>query len=1287
MILSRVKNPSIILLLLLCVVGFPAFSQTGNFSSIEWRQPRKYFDSTGKEITVFHFDRAVYQKNNPALPAYLLMVSGIAENFKITNAAYAPFTAEEQKIIPPFLNSDLQTYQEVQYQNGKPVTLVYLYPYKISSGIVTEKIISFEYTYEKGLASAPAKSSKGLKLAAFAGFSVLATGDWYKISVNKSGIFKIDYNFLNSIGINPSTIDPREIKIYGNGGGMLPQINASFRYDDLVENAIFVQGESDGVFDTGDYILFYSNGPDTCWKYDAGQGIYLHSKNLYSDYAYYFITVSPGTGTRVVDQASVGGATQTITSFDERIFHEIDKQNIVISGREWYGEVFDFTTEQTFSYPAPGITPNTTLKVNSYVMGRSLYPSSFTVSINNQLLGTQNLGAISSYIYAIKGTENKTLFSINTNSISGSSLTLKYTYNKGASSAAIGHLNYFTINFQRDLKLYGNETSFRSVTSTTQSISDFVVDNYIPELLIWDISDPLHPKNQLYNVSGTQATFGANTTTLKEFVAFNNTASFSSPVYVGRVTNQNLHSITTPNLPDLVIVCPSAFLNAANRLAAFRTTNDNLDVEIATLDQIYNEFSSGAQDITAIRDFMKMLYDRKTPTDSVRYLLLLGDASYDYKNRISGNTNLVPIYESRQSLHPVDSYSSDDYFAFLDNSEGNWSEIAMQNYLMDIGVGRLPVKSISEAEDAINKLIHYSGSQKCLGKWRNKVSFVADDGDYNLHLLDADDLSDMIETTHKKYNVNKIFLDAYTQVPGPGGESSPDAKNAITTAVEKGTLILNYTGHGGEIGWTQEAILDIPQINNWENYNNLPLFITATCEFGRYDDPSQISGAEYSFLSNKGGTIALITSTRPVYSNSNFDLNQAIYKYIFTPVSGSMPRMGDVMRKTKNDPQSLANGINNRNYALLGDPSMMLAYPKENIVVTKINGNPVSLTDTIKALGTVTLEGEVRDGLGAKINDFSGTASITVYDKQSVIQTLGSHGSSKTTFNLRNNFIYEGLATVTNGSFTVTFVVPKDISYLFDKGKISVYAKKDGYILDASGYNNDIIIGGTDTNFVADNTPPQIKLFMNDETFVFGGLTSANSLFLAKVADDNGINIAGQGIGHEITAVLDNTTEVIVLNEYYTAKKDNYKEGRVEYPFKGLSTGNHSIRFKAWDTHNNSSEAYLEFVVANEEKIALDHVLNYPNPFSTHTTFHFDHNRAGDDLDVMVQIYTISGKLIKTLDGTYFGSNTHFSDLVWDGRDDFGDKLGKGVYVYKVNVRSLRDGSRVFKYQKLVILN
>lgn len=1113
----------------------------------------------------------------------------------------------------------------------------------------------------------------------FANSSVLSQGTWYKIGTTQRGIYKIDYNFLKNAGLNVDNIDPRNIQLYGNVGGMLPQANSAARTDDLEENAIQVVGQDDGKFDASDYILFYAQGADN-WAYNATNKLFEHTQNIYSDSVFCFLTVGSSQGKRVTSQSNVAGATQTLTVFDDYQVYEKDERITLAqgSGREWYGELFDFETSQNFVFTTPGLVSGSPLTITSFVMGRSALQTQFTVSVNGATLGTQSIDAQPQGTYDVKGINSVKDFSLNSNQLSDvSQLSVNLSYNKNGGNST-GYLNYLRLNYQRQLQLYDQQTSFRATASLDHTVTNFSVGNASSSVSIWDITNPLHPVGQTYQLSGNNAVFGANTTTLKEFVIFNG-SDFPSPESVTSVANQNLHALNPSNL---VIIVPEVFLAQAERLAEFRRSNDGLSVAVVKLAQVYNEFSSGKQDISALRDFARMLYLRDSRI--FKYLLLFGDGSYDYKDRVENNTNFVPIYESRESLHPIQSYSSDDYFGFLEDSEGEWLESTQGDHTLEIGVGRLPVKTLEEATNVVSKLISYANSKSNLGSWRNRVVFVADDGDVNIHQLDANTLADSVKTRHEAFNVNKLFLDAYQQVPTPNGELAPLVKEALTQNVEKGALIINYTGHGGEIGWTEEKILDVPQINAWENASNLPLFVTATCEFGRYDDPLRVSGAEYILLNAKGGGIGLITTTRPVYSSTNFLLSKAFYADAFKPVNGEMPRLGDLMIKTKNN--SL-NGAINRNFALLGDPSLQLAYPKHQVVVTKVsNASNGQVVDTVKALSQITIEGEVRDLQGSLLSGFEGVLDITAFDKEQEVSTLGNE-SSRIQFKTRNNKIYVGKASVKEGKFSFTFIVPKDINYQFGTGKWSFYAQTNDGTTDAQGAKTDLIVGGTSSSIVADNTPPVIALFMNDETFINGGQVQSSATLIAKISDESGINIAQTGVGHEIVATLDGDLEnQWILNDFYTAELDTYKKGIVEYPVRDLTKGKHKVTVKAWDTHNNSNEASIDFLVTDDAVLAISQVMNYPNPFNYSTTFRFNHNRAGEALDVTVQIYNRNGQLLKQLQYTTQAALSRF-DGVWDGLDQHGKKIAQGVYIYKIIARSARDGAEQFATQRLVVLD
>ncbi|WP_240676169.1 type IX secretion system sortase PorU [Botryobacter ruber] len=1285
---SRLFFVCVLFLVGLLTDGATAQTATPATVDLNWQGYEQLPPAPGLSEKIPAFEGASFDYTE-GLPYYQLRFEGNQLNsFQLQHAKYQPFSAEDQKL---FKAKNIPAEPAVRISHGTenkhPVSTVAIMPVRRNpqSG-QPEKLVSFSYTHTSGNS---ATGSGNMRVSSAAGASnsnktssVLNSGTWYKLGITTTGIYKIDKATLQALGINTQGLDPKTIQVYGNGGGMLPQANSTPRPDDLLENAIWVSGEADGRFDDNDFALFYGQGPHT-WNYNANLNLFKHEYNLYTDTAYYFLRVGSTQGARISSRGQAAGAAQTISSYNERLFHERDIKNMVSSGREWYGEEFSsFTTTRDFAFNVSDIIPGSDIKLTSFLMANSPITCSFAVRLNGTVLGTQYIPGRGNYQYHPLGVNSTQTHTINQQALGqASELKVGLTFGTGGSTTSTGYLNYLELNLERQLKLYGDQTSFRSVQSLTTPASTFRIAGTPAGATVWDVTNPQQPVLQETTTAGSDLTFSAPTSLLREFVVFKGNTGFK-PATLGLVNNQNLHALNLNGNIDFVILTHPAFLQEANRLAEYRSRKSNMEVTVVTTTQVYNEFASGAQDVTAIRDFMRMLYGRSHKSGSnVMYLLLFGDASYDYKNRISGNTNFVPIYESRESLNPLRTYSSEDYYGFLDDDEGEWQESSFGNHLLDIGIGRLPARTPAHAATLADKIMAYE-SPSHFGKWRNQITFIADDGDTNEHQNDAEFLAGYVEQDHKKFNNNKIYVDLYPQIAVANGQRSPEAITAINKAVEKGSLILNYTGHGNEVSLASEQLITIPQINNWRNSNNLTFMLTATCDFGRYDDPGRTSGAELSLLNDQGGTVGLLTTTRPVYAYSNRVLNRNFFWSALTPLNGKMPLLGDIMRLTKNN--SL-NDVNNRNFTLLGDPSLKLAYPELEARITKINGQAAA-TDTLSALGRVTITGQVQQANGSLASDFGGKMHLTVYDKQTTLTTFGDDTSYPVPIKLRESIVYDGQATVKNGMFEVSFVVPKDIAYNYGTGKISLYASNAG--TDAHGASNTIIVGGSAKNVAADEVPPTIRLFMDDESFVFGGTTGKTATLLAKIADENGINTAGLGIGHEITAVLDEAKDnLIVLNDYYTADVDSYQSGTVKYSLQDLAPGPHSLRLKAWDTHNNSNEEYLEFYVSNDAGLALNHLLNHPNPFSTRTTFHFDHNRAGENLEVQVQIFTISGKLVKTLETTSYASKAHLAEITWDGRDEYNDILARGVYVYKVSVRSQQDGSKTSKFEKLVILN
>ncbi|WP_020531103.1 type IX secretion system sortase PorU [Flexithrix dorotheae] len=1122
----------------------------------------------------------------------------------------------------------------------------------------------------------------------FANTSVLAEGEIYKIGITENGIYKIDVEFLNTLGVNASSIDPENVKVYGNGGGILPQANASFRYDDLVENPTLKNGGGDGNFQNGDYILFYAEGSDKI-LFDTLNNQISHQKNIYADTNYYFIEIANTRAKDLEDVADLGGGALEITSFDDYVYHEEETYNIIKAGKRWFGEKFDFLNEMEFEFQLEGALKQYPVKVSSSLMSTSPSASSFSLTLNGFKLPDANIAATAETQYGIKGRINNVQETIPEDKLNlESGFKAKLTYNKtGNSVNHVGYLDYIGVNFKRDLKLYSNLVQFRNFESLSVDKAAFKIKGGGEATVVWDISNPVNPKNQLFSLSGNDVIFSTETKGLKEFIAFSG-SGFPNPISIGKINNQNLHGLTTPNL---IIISYPKFEAEAQRLAEFRRNHDGLTVEVVTPPQIYNEFSSGKQDISAIRDFLRMLYLRNSDQESgLRYVLLFGDGSFDYKDKMekgtspTRNTNFIPVYESDEPLHPIYSYSSDDFYGFLDEDEGDWSEKSTDViHNLELGIGRLPIGHVSEAKNLVDKLINYATNELAIGDWKKEIVFVADDGDNNTHQIHADRLARLVESKYQQFDVNRLFIDDYPQITSTtnGKRISPIVREKINEFVDKGTLIVNYTGHGSENGWSKKDILGLNQIVEWDNFTRMPLFVTATCEFGRFDSPFTKSGAEFALLNPRGGAIGLLTTTRPVFSNTNFTVNQAFFNTVFEPYNGRKASLGDIIRITKNNSIS---GVNNRNFTLLGDPSMQLAYSNESVVVKKVNDIELTESDTIKALSTVKLSGEIQNS-DVLSQDFNGTLYVKVLDKKTTKTTLGEDGShTKMNYQTFKDMIFRGEASVVDGKFEFSFVIPKDISYQFDYGKISFYAKHATELRDASGHESKLVIGGSETAFEQDNTPPDLQLYLDNESFESGGIVNTDAELIVKLFDENGINSSGISPGHDIEMILDDETR-FVLNSYYQAEKDDYKNGKINFPLNNIEPGEHTLWVKAWDTHNNSSQTEISFYVTAQKEVVLSDVINHPNPFKEQTEFSFSHNRAGEEIDVTIFIYDQNGKLVKELQHEIPFATEDVNNIQWNRSEDINDNFKSGIYFYKLYIYLPKDGTSSSKGGKFVI--
>lgn len=1265
-----------------------------NFT-LQWREPVEQTFTNGFQQTFLTFDDAFYGSDFPDLPTFyqILPVDIFYSRYEVraTDEQFADMTDAEVRLIPVDFHQKTIDYHVNSAYDRKTVyaQLTFLPIVETSPGHY-RKLVSVTLEIE-GKDAVTRKSLRGNVSQ-----SVLASGQWYQFSLAKTGIYKVTYQDLTAMGM-ATPITSSQIAVFGNGGMMLSEENSDPRIDDLRELPLEMHDGGDGTFDNGDYFLFYGQSPHDV-SYDSANQHFTHAYNIYSDFSYYFVTQTPGVGEKKrVQTVNNENLTENLTvqDFTYFDFFEEDVTNLCESGRTWLGDRYDITQTHSYSFQTPGY-PTGAGRISVRGAAAASTMSNFQVSVNQSQVGNLTLRSAT-------GTQLICLsigdFTFNTSS---ASLNVSITYNKPTTSA-VGYLDWIEVEVPCALTIRNGQTAFRNpATVGAGNVTRFNLQSVSASASVWDVTDPGQTVRIALNSDNQGTHFKAATSDLREFIAFDG-SNFLSVTPLSFVANQNLHA--TGNV-DMVIVAHPDFLSQANRLAQFRAENDGLSVKVVTPQQVYNEFSSGSQDPIAIRDYMKMIYDR-TNKQYPKYLLLFGRPSYDFRGRAQGTALYVPNFayniEYRDNANPQyyyiseirGQYTGDDALGLLDDGEG-----FNGNGLYDLGVGRFPCTSASQAAVAVDKSIRYTEKRNLVGEnstqvsnfgdWRNMMAFVADDEESNDFVYNADLFTKYVESDNPNINFDKIYLDAYQQVSNAGGQRYPDVVTDINNRMDRGALFFTYIGHSGKDGWAAERVLENSDISKWNNKYNLTAMISLSCTFAYYDRLIS-SPADLIFFNNEGGAVAVIAAAREAWSLPNNVFGKHFFNLMFEKdEEGNYLSVSDLQRKAKNlyGPVTGGKGNDLCMFVTFGDPSIKLAVPKYNIVTDSINAVAVGTsTDTVRALSKVTVSGRVTDDNLQTLSSFNGTVFPSVYDKKVIASTLVNDPApnySPFEFEVQKSLLFKGNVTVKDGRFRFSFYVPKDIDYTFGNGKISYYARSEHE--DAAGVFTDFIIGGMDTAGIQDDECPVIELYMNDENFVNGGITGTSPTLIAKISDNFGINTTGNGIGHDMTGVLDrNTGNKIILNDYYQTEKDSFSCGTVRYQLQDLTPGDHTISVRAWDVNNNSAERELTFRVMSEDKFELKHVLNYPNPFTTHTEFYFEHNQPGGTFDIQVNIYTISGKLVKTLYDSQYMEGNRCRAISWDGLDDFGDKLAKGTYLYRVRVKT-EDGRTAEAVEKLVIL-
>lgn len=1268
---------------LLLVFSFQFFFAQKNTIHIKWvDETYSYTSEYGVKIPYFKDGFLYNDVNKSILYSQSIPVSGWIDekSIEISDVVYESISLEKlgalkKENIPTTCNPKMENSIARDLNYG-----IFSFHPIIKEGSSYKRVVSLSYTFQLNTN----KIAENRSVTALTN-SVLKNGTWRKFFITNSGVYKITKAFLLELGFNVN-VDPRTIKLYGNGGRMIPLQNNVSYPDDLAENAISFVGEEDGVFNDSDYILFYGEGLDN-WNADSQTFL-----NLYSDKSYYYVTTSSSPGKRITTMTEPSGPSSvTHTNYDSVHFYEVDKNNVAKLGRKWFGESFSVTNEQTFLFSLPNRDTAENIDFTINAAAASPVATSLNVKVNNQNIGNVTFSPIGGgTIFGDESTLNTSL------SISGTAFSVVLNYDNVGVPDSNAFLDYITLRTKSLLKGYGKQFRFEVKSNESNvGVCNYQFSNASNLTQFWDVTD-------IYNVSAItnnglpNFSFKSEMGTLKKFVAVDKFDLYTpskdvTPVVFNQDVKGTVFLDAQGNFKDVdyLIVTPFWLKSQADRLANFHRTKSNLNVKVVTLESLYVEFSSGKQDIGAIRNFVKYVYNNASDISKrVKYVCLFGDASFDFKDRIKNNTNIVPIYHSLYSFSVASSFISDDYFVLMDSNEGNM-DIGFRG--VDIAVGRILASSLPQAEQMVSKIIDYH-DEKSYGKWRNNITMISDDADKISDTslqTDVDLLSNTISSQKPFVNVKKIHSDSYVQITTSGGQKYPKVKEDFVNSFGQGTLVVNYFGHGGEDGLAQERIFEKGDAVALSNKYKYPLFITVTCEFTKFDDPTRFTAGEYVYWNPSGGAVSMITTTRQIGQSTGSVFNLNLGSVLYAYGSNTYPSVAEAVRITKNMSSSSGNNV----VFYIGDPALQLAIPKPKVVLTKVNDVPIaSSTDILQALGYVKLSGEVVDEFNNPLPNYNGELFVSVFDKEVDRITLANDNIYvggvlfKMPFKTLGETIFRGNASVTNGQFEFGFVVPRDIKVAVGNGRVSFYAKNNSNSEDQTGFDTTIKIGGVNTNAVTDVTSPKVRIYMNDETFVSGGMTNQNPLFLAFLEDEHGVNTAS-GIGHDIVVYLDgDETKPYVLNDFYETELNDYTKGKLKFPFKNLAVGLHKLTFKAWDVYNNPVTSEFMFIVVGEESLTLTNVLNYPNPFVSHTEFWFTHNRPFEPLEVQVQVLTITGKVVWTKNQTITNEGFTSRDVTWDGRDDFGDKIGKGVYVYKLTVKSTLTNKKVEKFEKLVIL-
>lgn len=1097
---------------------------------------------------------------------------------------------------------------------------------------------------------ATSTESRAFSPESYAGSSRLAEGKWVKVSVGESGIYRITPDDLRQWGFS----DINAVRVFGYGGAPISDIlTAANTVDDLPQVP---------VLRTTGGLLFYGQGVTTTKRIgDDGMQL-VQVQHPYATSACYFITENSSIeAAELTPQSRTEQGGSPLQSFTECVYHEKELVTPGQTGRLLLGEDFRYSTSQSFDFDLTDLVAGSTVYAQTSFGAKIVNGSGrLAFKYNGNALdwtGGDGIRGITSVAYEhVRMTTSLKSFTLDDSKLSYN-VSLSYT---GTLFAA--RLDYITINYQRRLRLGGNQLLFRSAAARDMVLNDATANTHV-----LDVTTPWAVQEVKVSLSGATATIPGSTGD-RTYIAFNDNATFTSPSKVEDVTNQDLHA---SEIPDMVIITPPEFQTQAQRIADRHAADDDFQTLVVTPRTIYNEFSSGTVDYNAFRRLLKMYYDRDDASArKLRYVLLFGRPSYDNREiteavKRDSYPRLI-IWESDNGDNENTSYCTDDLLAMLDDGAGH----NMSGDKLRLAIGRMPVKSSDEAKLMVDKLFDYMDN-KDTGMWKNNVLMIADDEDSGIHMSQGEEfIKTAKDNGGEPYLYTRVYQDAYTAESAGSGRVYPQARADMYGKLAEGVLWAHYIGHANPSSWTADGLLTSSDVADNMFYPHLPLLYTATCEYTRYD-ADNLSGGEYMWLNTQGGVIALISTARVVFISDNGVLARQVAAHVFErDADGAFLRIGDILLRGKND-YSRSNE-NKLRYAVIGDPAMRLNYPKYSITVDEINGEvPDDLNKdiTIEARQTVEIAGTILDPTGVEATDFNGHIIPKLYDAETSVTTHGYGDGTEYVYYDRNNLLVMTQEPVTNGHFRFTVKMPTEISNNWSPALLNLYAVADNGN-EANGSNERFYVFGYDEEAIEDTQGPDISYFvLNSANFKDEDNVNESPLVMAAFSDPSGINLSSAGVGHQMMLTLDETTNYTDLASHYTPDEGG-EGGSIKYQLNDLAAGNHTLRLRVWDNANNSSTRTIKFNVIPGLTPELYDVYTNANPASETASFYVVHDRPDATMTVTIEIYDLMGRLVWSTTET--GKSDMFTTfpVQWNLTDMAGRRVSRGIYIYRAAVES-----------------